>query len=75
MVAQKAGLDKISEDFIKDREVVNILTKRFKTMTDILGTRITELGYKDVSTQDLLINVRITVDLHLYKLRSFSCIN
>jgi starvation-inducible DNA-binding protein len=71
-VAQNADLEAIPADYVKDSQVIDILTKRYKTMTDRLTDRIEETGKTDVSTQDALIDVQRMIDLHLYKLRSFT---
>ncbi|MGB3775678.1 MAG: DNA starvation/stationary phase protection protein [Leeuwenhoekiella sp.] len=71
-VAKNANLEAIPADYVKDSQVIDLLSKRYKTITDRLGDRIEETGKTDVATQDALIGVRRMIDLHLYKLRSFT---
>ncbi|MFI8380139.1 ferritin-like domain-containing protein [Leeuwenhoekiella sp. NPDC079379] len=68
---QNANLGPVTDQFVNDYEVVKQLAQRYKTMSDRLEERIEITGKKDPVTQDLLIALRSTLDLHLYKLRSF----
>ena len=71
-VAKMADLKPITNGFVKDYDVIKILSQRYLTISDRLGKRLKSTGETDLVTQDLLIDVRRTMDHHLWKLRSFS---
>ena len=52
--------------------MVDHLSERYKTISERLEARIETTGKTDTVTQDLLIALRNTIDLHLWKLRSFN---
>ena len=70
--ASNANLGSVSADFVSDHEAIQQLTARYKKLSDRLGERIESTGKTDPVTQDLLIAVRNSIDLHLWKLRSFN---
>jgi len=69
-VAENAGLEDISEGYLDDQQILEMLTTRYKTISDHLSERI-EATSDDLVTQDMLINVAGTVDDQLWKLRAF----
>ncbi|MAM19011.1 MAG: DNA starvation/stationary phase protection protein [Christiangramia sp.] len=69
---QQANLGTVPEGFQKDHEVVASLTDRYQKISERLGKRIDSVAETDAVSQDLLIGLRNTIDLHLWKLRSFT---
>ncbi len=71
-VAANAGIPAAPTGFQKDHDVIKTLTPQVLTVSNNLGKSIDAVGSDDVVTQDLLIDIRATIDLYLWKLRSFS---
>jgi len=70
-VVQSADLTEVPEGHLDDQQVLDLLTERYKTISDRLSERIEQTGQNDLVTQDLLIGLNHTVDDHLWKLRAF----
>ncbi len=71
-VSSNSSIGRNETGFQKDYDVVNNLVSSSKTLSDNLGGSISKVGEMDVTTQDLLIDIQASVDLYLWKLRSFS---
>jgi starvation-inducible DNA-binding protein len=69
-VAGSASLESVPEGYLDDQEVLNLLTARYKTISDRLQERIATTA-DDLVTQDMLIDVAHTIDDQLWKLRAF----
>ena len=70
-MAQSADLSAFPEDFVTDQQVLDLLTERYKTLSDRLYERIDTTGQNDPVTQDMLIDIARLLDDHLWKLRAF----
>ena len=71
-VAQNNTLGTTSTGFQKDYNVVKDITNKTQQLSKFLSDQIEITGESDVVTQDLLIDVKASVDIYLWKLRSFS---
>ncbi len=71
LVARTANLGHFPDGTLTDKQVLDLLTKRYKALSDHLGEQVKTTGQSDVSSQDLLIDVKRTIELHLWKLRAF----
>lgn len=69
-VAQSVDLPELPQGFIDDQQVLEVLTTRYKTLSDRLYNRI-EATENDPPTQDLIIELTTMIDKHLWMLRSF----
>lgn len=69
-VAESVDLSELPQGFIEDQQVLDVLTKRYKSLSDRLYYRI-EATENDLPTQDLIIGVASMIDKHLWMLRSF----
>lgn len=70
-VAENAKLGDFPTGLLSDKQVLEILSKRYKSMSDRLAQRVELTGKSDVVTQDILIGVKEIIDMHLWKLRAF----
>ena len=71
-VAANAGIPAAHTGFQKDHDVIITLTLQVLTVSNNLEKSIEAVGSDEVVTQDLLIDIRATVDLYLWKSRSCS---
>lgn len=69
-VASAADLEPVPEGYLDDQQVLDLLTARYKTISDRLSKRI-DATSDDPVTQDMLIDVTGTIDDQLWKLRAF----
>ena len=69
-VAQTADLTAFFEGFVTDKQVLDLLTERYKTMSDRTYECIDTTGETDPVTQDMLIDVARLLDDHLGKRRA-----
>ncbi|MFP4097132.1 MAG: Dps family protein, partial [Cyclobacteriaceae bacterium] len=69
-VAEAADLEPVPEGYMDDQRLLDLLTARYKTISDRLYERIEATG-DDLVTQDMLINVTGMIDDQLWKLRAF----
>lgn len=69
-VAQSVDFQEFPEGFVDDRQVLEVLSARYKTMSDRLYERI-EATENDLPSQDVLIAVVRLIDKQLWMLRSF----
>ncbi len=56
--------------FVTDKQSLEILAARYEQLSNNVAQRIVATGETDMVTQDLLIAVKATLDLHLWKVRS-----
>lgn len=71
-VAASADLSPaVAEDFVTDKQSLELLTARHLTISNRLAERIAATGETDPVTQDLLISVKDMIDHQLWKMRSF----
>lgn len=69
-IAAQAKLGDISSEMISDKEVLDVLTKRYLTISQRLQERITRTT-NDLATQGILIELKTMIDKQLWLLRSF----
>ena len=70
-VEESANLGAIPSGYLDDQKVLDLLTDRYKTMSDRLRDRIEATGRNDLVTQDALIGLAGLMEAHLWKLRAF----
>ena len=70
-VEESANLGEIPSGYIDDQQVLELLTDRYKNISDRLRNRIEATGRNDLVTQDALIGLAGLIEAHLWKLRAF----
>lgn len=71
-VAKQNQLGSTPVGFQNDYDVVKDITVKSKKLSDLLADKIESVGDSDFVTQDLLIDIKSSIDHFLWKFRSYS---